>query len=527
MYVSSSIEFCKKYEDQDKYIAKLQLSLEGDVNIDFKFRHNNIHGTVLTHAIKCGFDQIVRYALKKGASITTEIQLNSSEFFRCKNAIEMVKICKTSNSTSSDMKIFEMLKEKSLELFSSYGITSFHIDCAAYPRIWRFILDPDGPELNASIDIDSPLWAGMTPLLIAAKCNSLENVDELLESGALSNARDPRGNTPLHYVLCHNSIDDIRSDFNKPWIFRELFVMDGSDTFDTLTGESHFHIACRLCPETFDIVEKYLKQGISANLQTKTADDWKDDFYPSGKTGLHIAASQCVYPYPKLVQLLIEYGADVELEDENGNTAIEYFFCHRYFTYDDDRVECICLLLESGAEYKVGGDLYAFKKSVNASVHQRLCILESIKKTYMINGAFSSEALEKLYKYLLNDDFGEIEYEKFCLEELSALSECGLRQILEETIMKRDTIIKRDLKEKLEAHIDAADPLPKLYPVYGNMLKIQIKRKLFLHKQKRQKINEAIPSLQLIFQNLWIIPDLVAENILWNFSAKDIDKLIL
>ena len=117
-YVSDIIEFCKEREDQDEYIRHLELSLAGSANIDFTFLqnnvigldmhirqleliltggsnidliflHNNIYGTVLTHAIECGFDQIVRYALDKGASITTEIQSNSGQIFKFRNVIEI------------------------------------------------------------------------------------------------------------------------------------------------------------------------------------------------------------------------------------------------------------------------------------------------------------------------------------------------------------------------------------------------------------------------------------------------------
>ena len=81
--------------------------------------------------------------------------------------------------------------------------------------------------------------------------------------------------------------------------------MDGSDTFGTYIGESHFHIACRLCPETLDIVEKYLKQGISANLQTKQYSKNKEylcyeefiyDLGPAGKSGLHITGMTYIVP---------------------------------------------------------------------------------------------------------------------------------------------------------------------------------------------------------------------------------------
>ena len=114
----------------------------------------------------------------------------------------------------------------------------------------------------------------------------------------------------------------------------------------------------------------------------------------------------------------------------------------------------------------------------------------------------------------------ELDYERRCLRELSALEERGLRQVLD------DTIIKSDFKKRFKALVDSDDLQSQQYPIYGNILKIQLKRKLCLYEEKKKKINEAIPRLQLIFQNKFFIPDLVALEIMWNFSAKDIDKLL-
>ena len=61
-------------------------------------------------------------------------------------------------------------------------------------------------DINATVDADSPFWAGMTPILIAAKFDHIELVQQLLNFGALCNDRDSGGNTALHYIISQNPI---------------------------------------------------------------------------------------------------------------------------------------------------------------------------------------------------------------------------------------------------------------------------------------------------------------------------------
>ena len=520
------IKFCKKEKDQDEYIKQLELSLAGGASIDLMFTYKDIHGTVLAHAVKHGFDKLVRYALDQGASITAEIKWNENADFKFSNAIELsLSQINRFKDSKSCIKIFDMLKEKSLELLSSNGLTSFHIDSSIqWFNTWSCQLEDylQTVDLNATINADSPFWPGMTPLLIAAKFKNLNLIIQLLEYGALATTRDSGGNTALHYLYHY----DIMVFKLKKFVdyAKRLFVFDGKDTFGTYTGESHFHIACRLCPITLKYVKKYLDLGISPNLQTK--ENRCHDLDPIGKTGLHIARLREADPSPELIQLLLEYGADVDIKDANGDVALNNFIGLYNLPENNfaKHLDCICLLLEAGANIKIKKVddfkmLFCDERMENSD---SVTIIKCIKRTRIMNITSVTEETKNVYKALLKflNRFDDNDYEKLCLQELIVLSKCGLRQLLDQTI-------KNDFKEKFEAIVDSPELLPQLYPIYGRMLKIQMKRKLFLYEEKRKKINEAIPRLQLIFQSSHVIPDLVAQNILWNLDTKDIDRLIL
>ena len=170
-------------------------------------------------------------------------------------------------------------------------------------------------------------------------------------------------------------------------------------------------------------------------------------------------------------------------------------------------------------------DDYAYLCNLESKAYGgRLKLLQCIKKISMVNRIFSSEGIDKLYEVLQKGFifFKDINFEQRCLEELSTLGKHGLRPLLDDTI-------KSNFKEKFNTIVDSPNlqRWPELYPIYGNMLKIQLKPKILLYEEKKQKINEAVARLQMIFQNVCLIPDLDAHKIIWNFSNTDIDKLLL
>ncbi len=65
----------------------------------------------------------------------------------------------------------------------------------------RELLAQDRAQANASTPADHVLGGGLSPLHLAAQGGHIELMEALLAAGADVNARDARGNTPLHFVI--------------------------------------------------------------------------------------------------------------------------------------------------------------------------------------------------------------------------------------------------------------------------------------------------------------------------------------
>ena len=135
-----------------------------------------------------------------------------------------------------------MMKDSLMENSSRFELKPLHVACAVGDRseIEKHL---DSTNFNEVIDPESPIWAGMTPFLIAAKFCQISVVTKLLDLGASHRVRDRDKNTPLHYLSSYGLYD------------KRLFIYEDEDTFGLLNGASRFHIACRFRPSTIDIVK--------------------------------------------------------------------------------------------------------------------------------------------------------------------------------------------------------------------------------------------------------------------------------
>ena len=209
-------------------------------------------GTILHLAIRFGYNKIIKFALEKEADIAEAYTTHHMHFVDAPsdngswNSLEYAIIQYNSFQNIKYGNCFELLKNTFLAKYSVYGLHQLDIACAR--GNWSEIEKHLTPSLvNKSINVRSPVWPGMTPILIASKFGHWDVVDRLVDFGASLLVRDFKGNTVLHYMSVHNHYD-------------RRFFIHNEDTFGSYTGMSHFHIACKFCPETIDIVEKYLKQ---------------------------------------------------------------------------------------------------------------------------------------------------------------------------------------------------------------------------------------------------------------------------
>ncbi len=135
-----------------------------------------------------------------------------------------------------------------------------------------------------------------TPLYVAVEANNIDIAEYLIAHGANVNSGEGVW-TPLQEAAYHS----------KEMV--ELLLANGANI--NAGGWTALHSA--LDDERFDIVELLLDKGADVNIE--------DD---SGYAPLHIAASYAAKHNPKVVELLISKGADINAKDNDGKTALAY-----------------------------------------------------------------------------------------------------------------------------------------------------------------------------------------------------------
>jgi len=143
-----------------------------------------------------------------------------------------------------------------------------------------------------------------TPLHIAAAQGNLRLLNQLLDKGATVNQANNLGNTPLHTAAVSNSVA----------CARELIKRGAVITDTNKRGSTALHFAVyglqSASTESTQIVMMLLKEGCGVDVQDR-----------QGTAALHIAAS---HGFVKVASTLLEFGADVGLEDQNGRDPIYY-----------------------------------------------------------------------------------------------------------------------------------------------------------------------------------------------------------
>ena len=235
------------------------------------------------------------------------------------------------------------------------GFTALHYACIDHGslEVLRYLFE-NGADVNAC--------SSVTPLMMAIENGHVSAVTFLTERGADVTRTDECGYKALHYACINNS---------SPEVFSCL-LEKGADINACLNnGMTPLMIAAE--DSLVNVVTFLIKQGANVDLQ---------DNY--GKTALHYALGSLNFSFEilccliekgadvntgsndKLTPLmiaaekghinaltfLIKFGADVDLQDKNGKTALHYAL-----SGSDVSCEILSCLIEMGADVNAGGNI--------------------------------------------------------------------------------------------------------------------------------------------------------------------------
>lgn len=180
-----------------------------------------------------------------------------------------------------------------LNIRNKFEQTPLHI-CATYDseHCLKFLI-----ESGADVNIKD--YKGRSPLHLAAKYESSKCLKLLIENGSLINDQTIKGKSVLHYIIPKNNekclVDLIKYGVN-------IHIKD-------INGNTPLHIECDSGGNYINILIAYGADITDINAQ---------NIY--GDTPLHNLARLDSLEYMKL---LINYGADSTIKNNDGNTFID------------------------------------------------------------------------------------------------------------------------------------------------------------------------------------------------------------
>ena len=165
---------------------------------------------------------------------------------------------------------------------SSLEMIEILLEAGANPNL-QLKLQPTYRSLKDDRGADRMLNIGATPLLRAAKGHDVPAIRLLLEHGAHPNLPNRDGNTPLMAAAGLNASSiDTRGNYTTP-----LVGQNASDTIEVLLANG----------AELELTDRY------------------------GRTALHGAAS---WGWNEAVKTLVDHGANIMAEDDNGLTPFDY-----------------------------------------------------------------------------------------------------------------------------------------------------------------------------------------------------------
>lgn len=236
-----------------------------------------------------------------------------------------------SGSREKLLLLWERGPKEQIKELNKYQNTPLHLACSRnHPEIVELLLD-----WGADIDQSGP--DGETPLFAACAGGNDKIIEMLIRRDANIHARNSYGETPilcscraaqsntLRPLIEHGaSVLDVDQDGDNCF-HKASFALRSQDSFDismmftTLAnnqtnidhtnkrGHSPLHLACIM--QKFEHVKCLLDLGADVNLKNH-------------RNGFSALMQACAYPDIRIVQLLLQRGADITSTNKNGETAL-------------------------------------------------------------------------------------------------------------------------------------------------------------------------------------------------------------
>lgn len=186
-----------------------------------------------------------------------------------------------------------------------------------------FLVTSMSCELSGSIDFVNYCSDGKKAILsekliLSAREGDIENVENLIDCGADPNFTGRKGCSPILATLdpiCGGSPDSSRSfPINYVSEVANLLIDRGAyiDSVQKKTGEATIHKAVRYSMENGDVELLNLLIGLEADINAQDG---------TGKSPLMLAT---INENLEVIQALVEGGANIDLKDKKGRTALQY-----------------------------------------------------------------------------------------------------------------------------------------------------------------------------------------------------------